>query len=92
MNKTELVEAIAEKNNASQKESAEFLNTFISVVEETLCKNESIVIPGFGSFLVTDRAARKARDFNSGKLVDVPASKCVRFKVGKTLKDMVKKK
>lgn len=92
MNKTELVEAIAGKSGASQKDSAEFLSAFISVVEETLCKQESIVIPGFGSFLVTDRAARKARDFNSGELVDVPASKCVRFKVGKTLKDMVKGK
>lgn len=91
MNKTELIEAIAEKLGAAPKETAGFLNAFIEVTEETLKEGDSIVIPGFGSFIVADRAARMARDFKTGKHVQVAASKCVRFKVGKTLKDIVKK-
>ena len=90
MNKTELTEAIADKAQISQKDAGLFLNAFIEVTEETLKNNDSIVIPGFGSFIVAERAARKARDFRTGQNVDVPASRCVRFKVGKTLKDMVK--
>lgn len=91
MNKTELVEAIANKSGSTQKDAAEFLNAFVAVAEETLGRDESVVIPGFGSFVVADRAARMARDFKTGQHVQVAASKCVRFKVGKTLKDIVKK-
>jgi DNA-binding protein HU-beta len=90
MNKTELIESIAAKAEISQKDAGIFLNALIDVAEDTLKSGDSIVIPGFGSFVVAERAARKARDFRTGQNVDVPASRCVRFKVGKTLKDMVK--
>ena len=90
MNKTELTEEIANKSGSTHREAAAFLNAFVEITEETLKKGDSVVIPGFGSFVVTERAARMARDFKSGKNVQVPASRCVRFKVGKTLKESVK--
>lgn len=90
MNKTELVEAIASKVGSTQKDAAGFLKSFVEITEEALKNGDSVVIPGFGSFIVAERAARMARDFKSGKNVQVPASKCVKFKVGKTLRDSVK--
>ena len=90
MNKSELVEEIAKTLDATQKDTAEFVRAFVEVVQDALKKGDSVVIPGFGAFSVTERAARMARDFKSGNLVKVPATKCVKFKAGKTLKDTVK--
>ena len=53
-------------------------------------KGEDVAIIGFGTFSVAERAARTARNFRTNELIDVPASKTVKFKVGKGLKDSVK--
>lgn len=57
---------------------------------ETLAKNESVVLPGFGSFSVAELAARTGKNFKTGETIQVHASKYVKFKVGKILKDSVK--
>lgn len=90
MTKTDFVKAIAEKAEISIKDADKFLNAFIGVVTENLKKGVDISIIGFGSFSVTERSARKARNFQTGKLMEIPASKSVKFKVGKVLKDSVR--
>ena len=90
MTKTDFVKAIAEKAEISIKDADKFLNAFIGVVTENLKKGVDISIIGFGSFSVAERSARKARNFQTGKLMEIPASKSVKFKVGKTLKDCVR--
>jgi DNA-binding protein HU-beta len=90
MNKTELVKEIAEKSGSTLKDAGKFLDSFIEVTTKTLSKGkEDVVLVGFGTFSVTKRAARIGRNFQTGKPIKVPASKSVKFKVGKTLKDAV---
>lgn len=90
MTKLDLVKAIAEKADMTNKDADTFLNAFIDVVSENLGKGLDVSIIGFGSFSVTERSARKARNFQTGEMVDVAASKTVKFKAGKTLKELVK--
>lgn len=91
MTKTELVKAIAEKSGKTVKDADTFLNAFIDTVSENLKKGVDVSIIGFGTFSVAERAARQARNFQTGKMMNVPASKTVRFKVGKTLKECVRR-
>ena len=90
MNKTELVKAISEKSGSTQKDAENFLNAFIESVTESMKKGEDVAIIGFGTFSVAERAARTARNFRTNELIDVPASRTVKFKIGKALKDAVK--
>ena len=90
MNKTELIKSISEKSGSTQKDAENFLNAFIESVTESMKKGEDVAIIGFGTFSVAERAARTARNFRTNELIDVPASKTVKFKIGKVLKDSVK--
>ena len=87
MNKTELVKELASKAGMTQKGSALWLDTFQDVVARTLIAGDSVDIMGFGNFFLKKRDARKGKAF--GKEIDMPASKSVGFKAGKTLKDAV---
>lgn len=89
MNKTELVAAIAEKTDLSKKDAEKALKAFTDVVAEELAKGEKIQLVGFGTFEVSERAAREGRNPRSGETMTIPASKAPKFKVGKALKDMV---
>ena len=89
MNKTELVAAIADKTELSKKDSDKALKAFIDVVGEELKKGEKIQLVGFGTFEVSERAAREGRNPKSGEVMNIPASKTPKFKAGKALKDMV---
>ncbi|MDR2107612.1 MAG: HU family DNA-binding protein [Holosporaceae bacterium] len=90
MNKTDLIKSVSEKAGLTIKDTALFLDAFIKTAEKTLSKKEDIVLVGFGTFSVTERSARMGRNFKTGKSIKVPASKSVKFKPGKTLKDLVK--
>ncbi len=90
MNKKEIIEKIADEAGLTQKDAGKFLDSFVSVVTETLKQGEDIVLVGFGQFVVTERAARPARDFRTGKIMNIPASKVVKFKLGKGLRQAVK--
>ena len=90
MNKIEFVKAISEEAGLTIKESGTFVDAFIEVTKRALAKGEGVTLVGFGSFEVAERSARPGRDFKTGKMISVPASKTVKFKVGKTLKDSVK--
>ena len=89
MNKTELVAAMAEQAELSKKDSEKALKAFIDVVTEELKKGEKIQLVGFGTFEVTERAAREGRNPLTGEKMQIKASKAPNFKAGKALKDAV---
>ena len=89
MNKTELIAAIAEKTQLTKKDSEMALKAFIDVVSEELKKGEKIQLVGFGTFEVSNRAARTGKNPQTGNAIDIPASKAPKFKAGKSLKETV---
>ena len=89
MNKTELVAAIAEKTELSRKDAEKALKAFTEVVEEELKKGEKIQLVGFGTFEVSERAAREGRNPQTGETMQIAASKSPKFKAGKALKDAI---
>ena len=89
MNKTELITAIAESADISKKDSEKALKAFVDVVTEELKKGEKVQLVGFGTFEVSERAAREGRNPHTGEPMPIAASKAPKFKAGKALKDMV---
>ena len=89
MNKTELVAAMASKADLSKKDAEAALKAFTDVVAEELKKGEKIQLVGFGTFEVSERAARTGRNPQTGAEMKIPASKAPKFKAGKALKDAV---
>ena len=90
MTKIELIHKASECCGLSQKDVGSCLNSIIETIQKELSDGEDVVIPGFGSFSVAERSARQVRNFQTGKMMQIPATKTVKFKVGKTLKDAVK--
>ena len=89
MNKTELVAAMAEQTNLSKKDAEAALKAFIDVVSEELKKGEKVQLVGFGTFEVSERAAREGRNPQTRETMEIKASKTPKFKAGKALKDMM---
>ena len=87
MNKEELIAAIAEKAELERDDAKKALNAFIEVVGDELKKGEKIQIIGFGTFEVSERAAREGRNPQTGEAMEIKASKNPKFKAGKALKD-----
>ena len=85
MNKTELVAAIAEQAEISKKDAEKALKAFTDVVAEELKKGEKIQLVGFGTFEVSERAAREGRNPQTGETMTIAASKTPKFKAGKAL-------
>ncbi|HIU67035.1 MAG TPA: HU family DNA-binding protein [Candidatus Caccomorpha excrementavium] len=89
MNKTDLINAIAEKTELSKKDSEKVLKAFIDVVTEELQKGEKVQLVGFGTFEVSERPARVGRNPQTKEQMTIEASKAPKFKAGKALKDAV---
>ena len=89
MNKTELVAAIAESAELSKKDAEKALKAFVDVVADELKKGEKVQLVGFGTFEVSERAAREGRNPQTGEVMKIEASKAPKFKAGKALKDMI---
>lgn len=89
MNKTELIAAIAEQAEISKKDAEKALKAFVDVVTEQLKEGEKVQLVGFGTFEVSERAAREGRNPQTGKTMKIAACKAPKFKVGKALKDAV---
>ena len=89
MNKTELVANVAEKAGLSKKDAEKALSAVIESVEEALVEGDKVQLIGFGTFEVKDRKARKGRNPQTGKEIEIAASKMPVFKAGKALKDSV---
>ncbi|GFH63284.1 MAG: DNA-binding protein HU-beta [Candidatus Desulfovibrio kirbyi] len=91
MTKAELVAKIHAKAALPTKAKAEdALDAVLSSLREALAVGDSVTFTGFGSFKVVTRAARKGRNPRTGKEIQIPAGKIVKFTVGKGLKDAVK--
>ena len=89
MNKAELVSAIADKAELSKKDAEAALKAFTDVIAEELKKGEKIQLVGFGTFEVSERAARTGRNPQTGEEMTIPASKAPKFKAGKALNDLM---
>ena len=89
MNKTELITAVAEKAEISKKDSEKALKAFIDVVTEQLKAGEKVQLVGFGTFEVSERAAREGRNPQTGKTMKIEACRAPKFKAGKALKDAI---
>lgn len=90
MTKAELVSMVAEKANMTKAGAERAINAFLEAAVEALTKDDKITLTGFGSFAVEQRKARKGRNPRTGEEIDIPASKVVKFRAGKELKDAVK--
>ena len=89
MNKTELIAAIADEAGLSKKDAEKALKAFTDVVTEELKKGEKVQLVGFGTFEVSERAAREGRNPQTGAAMKIAASKAPKFKAGKALKDLI---
>lgn len=89
MNKSELVAAVAEKAGLQKKDAEKAVTAFTEVIAETLKNGDKVQLVGFGSFEVTERAARTGRNPQTKETIEIPASKAPKFKAGKALKDLV---
>ena len=89
MNKTELITAVAENAELSKKDAEKALKAFVDVVTEQLKAGDKVQLVGFGTFEVSERAAREGRNPQTGKTMSIAACKVPKFKVGKALKDAV---
>ena len=89
MNKTEFISAIAEQAEISKKDAEKALKAFVDVVTEQLKEGEKVQLVGFGTFEVSERAAREGRNPQTGKTMKIAACKAPKFKAGKALKDAV---
>ena len=89
MNKSELIEALAEKTNMPIREAGSITNTLIETMSEALAKGESIEIRGFGSFVVKEYGSYSGRNPKTGEKIKVAPKKLPFFKVGKDLREQV---
>jgi DNA-binding protein HU-beta len=89
MNKTDLIDAIAESADISKAAAGRALDGFVDAVTAALKKGDQVSLVGFGSFSVRERAARTGRNPQTGATIKIKASKTPAFKAGKALKDAV---
>ena len=87
MNKTELVAAVADKAGISKKDADAVVAAFTDTVTNELKKGGKVQLVGFGTFEVSERAARTGRNPQTGKEMKIAASKAPKFKAGKAFKD-----
>ena len=91
MNKSELINAIAEAAEVKKVVAGKMLEAFIETVTNTLEDGDQLVLPGFGTFLTAARAARMGRNPQTGQVITIKASRVAKFKAGKNLKEAVQK-
>ena len=89
MNKSELVEALADQKDLTYKKSEEIVNIVFDSMAETLIRGNRIEIRGFGSFVVKDYKAYVGRNPKTGEVIKVKPKRLPFFKVGKELKELV---
>ncbi|MBR1792236.1 MAG: HU family DNA-binding protein [Bacteroidales bacterium] len=85
MNKTELVSAMAEKAGMTKTDAHKALNAFMDATVEAMKKGDKVTIPGFGTFSVTERAARMGVNPSNKKKIKIAAKKSGKFKMSKSI-------
>jgi len=91
MKKADFIQAVAQKAGLSKKDSQAAIDAALETINDALVAGQSVSFIGFGTFSTAPRAARKARVPGTDRVVDVPATTAVKFKVGKKLKEAVAK-
>lgn len=91
MTKTELIDKVAAKTNLTKKDSGKVVDAVVAAISGALSKGDKVTLVGFGTFEVRKREARKGRNPQNGKPINIPARKVPVFRAGKALKDAVKK-
>ena len=89
MNTNELIAAAAESSGLTKKDTEAALKAIVDVITDSLKKGDKVQIVGFGTFEVSERAAREGRHPHTGEAMQIAASKAPKFKAGKALKDAV---
>jgi len=89
MTKAEFVARIAEKTGSTKVDADKAVQAFLETVTDVLKAGDKVAFAGFGSFEVTERAAREGRNPQTGETMQIKASKAPKFKAGKTLKDAI---
>ena len=87
--KADVINAIAEQAGISKKEATAAFEAFVGYISSTCQSGERCAIPGLGSFAVSHRKAREGRNPRTKEKINIPASKNVRFKAGKDLRDLL---
>ncbi|WP_313453230.1 HU family DNA-binding protein [Stutzerimonas nitrititolerans] len=90
MNKQELIEQVAFASDLTKSQAKKAVEAVTAVIQDALADGQAVNITGFGVFETTTRSARIGRNPATGASLDVPASRGVRFRPGKPLKDAVK--
>lgn len=89
--KADLAKSISQKVGTTQKQAAEFINSFVETVEEKLSEGEKVQLVGFGTFMTRKRESRDGRKPGTGEKIKIPASTVPVFKAGKSLKEKINK-
>ena len=89
MNKAELVEEVADQTGLTKRVSREAIDAITSAVGDSLAREERVTLVGFGSFQVMQRKARRGRNPQTGKELQIPAKKVPKFKAGRGLREAV---
>ena len=90
MNKTELIQGVAEKSGLTKKDSEKAVNAILQSIMDAVSAGDKVQLIGFGTFESRERAAREGRNPSTGDIINIPATKVPAFKAGKAFKDMVK--
>ena len=90
MNKTELINAVAETSGLTKKDSEIALNAILDTIQSAMKNGDKVQLVGFGSFEVKERAARTGRNPRTKETVEIPASKVPVFKAGQAFKDAIR--
>ena len=87
--KNEIIDAIAERTGLSKREAGSAYDSFLDAITQALRRGERVNVAGLGNFTVAERAARQGRNPKTGEAIQIPASRNVKFKPGKELKETV---
>ena len=90
MTKAELIAKIANEGGITKSQAEKGVDGFVSAVSDALAAGDKITLVGFGTFSVGERAQREGRNPQTGEKIEIPASKVVKFKAGKTLSEKIK--
>ena len=90
MTKADLIELVAKKVKLTKKAAREAADAFLGGIVDALKRGEKVVVTGFGTFSVRNRAARKGRNPQTGAPINIPAKKTPGFTAGKTFKRIIK--
>lgn len=90
MNKSDLIGKMAADAGITKAQATAALNSFVKASTGALKKGDKVILVGFGTFSVSKRSARKGRNPQTGKEINIPAKKVVRFKAGADLSGTVK--